>query len=482
MFPLPLELKKSSWTAVPPAAIGFARRGAREPSKWPSWLDYLRMPRLATLCFSALVMLAACGRLKPSSSDGSAAGDGPSGDGASQPDASVDAAASDADLDTTSADGAVDAATDAPSDAPVDAPTLGDALADGRDAADGGRVPYRAIAVATGEVQTCALLDDHRVKCWGDNGVGELGYGDQRTRGRSSSDMGDALPTVDLGTGRTAIAIGAGRYTTCAILDDGSLRCWGWRGLSGVVAENDIGDEPGEMGDHLKAIDFGGRKAVHFAMGEYAACASTDDDTIWCWYEGEPPRLMHELPVKPVRAFGPSGGGVMAVYQDGTLSAELPGGSTSPSPTFDRKAIAVAGSATSATCVLFEDATTACVNGSPSYLPKNDVIAIGAERVGGFCTARSDGTVMCHEQYCAQPTYYSCAADGSFDLGVPAVSVSSNGTEFACALLADGNIKCWGANLTMPPAAWLGAGIEFTQTDAGITYGAWRPVDLGTHL
>jgi hypothetical protein len=468
---------------VPPAAIGIARRGVREPSKWPSLLDYPRMSRLATLCFFALVTLAACGRLKPSSPNGGAASDGAAGDGASSdaasgPDAGADAAPSDANFDTPSADGA---AVDAATDERADAPTLADALADGRDGADGGRVPYRAIAVATGEVQTCALLDDHRVKCWGDNGYGELGYGDVLRRGSSPRDMGDALPTLDLGTGRTALAIAAGRYTTCAILDDGSLRCWGWAGLSGLDTTSDIGDQPGEMGDHLKAVDFGGRRAVHFAMGEYAACASTDDDTIWCWYEGMVPRLMHELPVKPVRAFGPSGGGVMAVYEDGTLSPELPGGSASPAPTFDRKVIAVAGSATSSTCVLFEDATTACVNGVPSYLSKNGVIAIGAERVGGFCTAQSDGTVKCHEQYCARPTYYPCAADGSFNLGVPAVSVSSNGTEFACALLADGNIKCWGANLTMPPAAWLGAGIDFTQTDAGITYGAWRAVDLGTH-
>jgi hypothetical protein len=437
-------------------------------------LDYLRMPRPAALFLFVLTALAACGRLAPLSRDASEPVDGAAEsaarDGASKPDSSVDLA-SEATLDAAS-DGETGSET-----AP-DAPVVSDAQTDDPAVRDAGRVPYRAIAVATGEAQTCALLDDHRVKCWGDNSFGELGYGDARTRGRSSSDMGDALPTVDLGTGRTAVAIGAGRYTTCALLDDRSLRCWGWRGLSGVVAANEIGDEPGEMGDHLKAVDFGGRKAVHFGMGEYAACASTDDDTIWCWYEGETPRLMHELPVKPVRSFGSSGGGVMAVYEDGTLSPELPGGTSSP--TFDRKVTAVSGSATSPTCVLFEDATTACVGSAPSPLP-NGLIAIGAERVGGFCTVRSDGAVTCHERFCAQPTYYSCAADGSFNLGVPAVAVTSNGTEYACALLADGNIKCWGANLAMPPAAWLGAGIDFTQTDAGVTYGAWRPVDLGTH-
>ena len=31
---------------------------------------------------------------------------------------------------------------------------------------------------------------------------------------------------VDLGTDRTALAVAAGHSHTCAILDDGSLKCW----------------------------------------------------------------------------------------------------------------------------------------------------------------------------------------------------------------------------------------------------------------
>ena len=44
--------------------------------------------------------------------------------------------------------------------------------------------------------------------------------------GDGSGEMGDNLAAVQLGTGRTAKAISAGSYHTCAILDNDQAKCW----------------------------------------------------------------------------------------------------------------------------------------------------------------------------------------------------------------------------------------------------------------
>ena len=66
--------------------------------------------------------------------------------------------------------------------------------------------------------------NDNELKCWGSNTYGELGIG-----GTTGYGVQYTTPqAVDLGTGRTAVSVSAGQYHTCAVLDDGSLKCWGY--------------------------------------------------------------------------------------------------------------------------------------------------------------------------------------------------------------------------------------------------------------
>jgi alpha-tubulin suppressor-like RCC1 family protein len=80
-----------------------------------------------------------------------------------------------------------------------------------------------AIAIDAGDWQTCAVVTGGGVRCWGDNGDGQLGNG--TTMNRSLTSGGDVL------TGATAVT--SGGLHTCALLGTGRLPCWGAGGAVG---------------------------------------------------------------------------------------------------------------------------------------------------------------------------------------------------------------------------------------------------------
>ncbi|KAJ1490359.1 hypothetical protein T484DRAFT_1935230, partial [Baffinella frigidus] len=143
-----------------------------------------------------------------------------------------------------------------------------------------------AVAVAAGPHTSCALLDDATLKCWGYNGAGNLGLGDTSNRGDDANEMGANLPAVDLGSGRTAVAIGVGSRHTCALLDDATIKCWGHNdcGQLGLGDTKNRGDDANEMGTNLASVDLGaGRTAVAVSAGNKHTCALLDDATVKCW-------------------------------------------------------------------------------------------------------------------------------------------------------------------------------------------------------
>lgn len=64
------------------------------------------------------------------------------------------------------------------------------------------------------------------LQCWGYNEKGQLGLGDNETRGglNEFAEMGENLPAVDVGTGEAIVAMGLGASHTCAVLDGGALK------------------------------------------------------------------------------------------------------------------------------------------------------------------------------------------------------------------------------------------------------------------
>ena len=353
-------------------------------------------------------------------------------------------------------------------------------------------------------VFNCVLLVDASVKCWGQNLNGQLGYGDQNDRGDQSGEMGDSLAAVDLGTGVVAVQITAGLFSTCARLSDASVKCWGGnrRGQLGYGVDADRGDEPGEMGDALPSIDLGaGRTAVEISMGSEHCCAVLDDASIKCWGEnqdgqlgygdvqvrGDQPGEMGDslaavdlgtsrtavhvsagidfvsphtcavLDNGSVKCWGGNTDGQLG-YGDTLDRGDQPGEMGDALPTIDlgvgRTAIQVS-AGSKFTCAVLDDASVKCWG-------QNNVGQLGY----GDKLNRGDGS---GEMGDALPTV---------DLGAgrKAVQISA-GLEHTCVLLDDASIKCWGENQD----GQLGYGDKNNRGDGPGEMGDNLPaVDLGT--
>eukprot|EP01084_Bolivina_argentea_P002372 4373_1 len=74
---------------------------------------------------------------------------------------------------------------------------------------------------------TCAMSTLNKIKCWGNNYYGQLGYGDTNNRGDGPQEMGNDLLEVDLGTGFNVTDITSGYYHTCALSTLNKIKCWG---------------------------------------------------------------------------------------------------------------------------------------------------------------------------------------------------------------------------------------------------------------
>ena len=147
-----------------------------------------------------------------------------------------------------------------------------------------------AMAITAGQDHTCALLDDGNVRCWGQGTGGQLGYGNQDRIG--DTETPDTVGPVNLGPGRTAKAISAGDVHTCGVLDDGSVLCWGI-GASGQLGygnTQNVGDNelPGTVGP----VNLGpGRTARAISAGDVHTCAVLDNGSVRCWGSGANGRL-----------------------------------------------------------------------------------------------------------------------------------------------------------------------------------------------
>jgi alpha-tubulin suppressor-like RCC1 family protein len=283
---------------------------------------------------------------------------------------------------------------------------------------------HTAAGIAAGSDHTCAIVSGGKVVCWGSNRAGQLALSSGTIRSAG-------LVVVPGLVGATAIAAGANH--TCAIVVDGTLRCWG------DYSYGALGQDTTTFGAEVTVPGLSG--VVGVSGGTYQTCASLIDGTIRCW--GLLTEPLNSSP--PVAISNVSGAtAVSAAYFFGCALLS-DGGVTCWGDNFE-------GQLGNGTTTPVPDAGNAL---SPASLTGSSVANLGGRAVGlsaadyHACALLAGGTVKCWgdnqwgELGDATMTSSSIPASVTGLTGVAEIAV---GGAHGCALLSGGAVECWGSN------------------------------------
>lgn len=289
-----------------------------------------------------------------------------------------------------------------------------------------------AKAIFAGGQHTCALLDDGSVKCWGNNEFDQLGQGHTQNIGDKVDQIGESLPVVDLGPGQTAEALALGWRHTCALLKGGRVKCWGlnWAGQLGQGKTSNVG---GDKLGTLPPIELGSGIVKSITSGDFHVCALFDDGRVKCWGRNEDGQL---------------GRGNTTNAGDSDLTGHRMGDDLDPidlGPGMTATAIAAGGNHT---CALLN-------NGDVKCWGRNWHGQLGQEDT----ERRGDNA--------GEMGYNLRRIELGPDMTAKKITA---GVHHTCVILNDNTIKCWGRN----DFGQLGLG---SATDWG-----WLPLQMGKNL
>ena len=273
-------------------------------------------------------------------------------------------------------------------------------------------VNRKPINVFAGGKVSCSILNNNFLKCWGLNSYGQQGQGDTVDRGNVAGDMA-ALTSIQLGVERTVqfVSVSRAGHHICAILDDDSLKCWGRNhyGQLGVGSTNNQGDDPGEMAI-LPTVDLGGQTVKFVSAGSIHTCVILNDDSVKCWGQNTAGQLGRNAA---------QGGGLITDSIGSNNANEI----TNITPVdlgLGRTAVKIA-TGSKFNCVIMDNKKVKCW---------------GYNNVGQLGLGHTDNQGDDLGEIATLPT---------INLGLGAKDITA-GSDYACAILTNGKIKCWGQN------------------------------------
>ncbi|WP_164019056.1 RCC1 domain-containing protein [Pyxidicoccus trucidator] len=301
-----------------------------------------------------------------------------------------------------------------------------------------------ATRLATGGNHTCALLDTGLVRCWGNNQYGQLGFS-------STEHLGDGEPIASFGyvnLGGNAVKLAAGLEHTCALMDTQKVRCWGRNqyGQLGYGNTQNIGDneQPWRAGD----VDVGA-PVQDVVAGGYHTCAMLTDGAVRCWGYGATGQLGYGSTVNIGDNENPSTVGNVNV---GGPVRQLSGGLNHTCALLDTGRVRCWGYNLNgqlgygSTGTVLLPASAGDVNLGTPATRALQVVAGGAHT----CALLDTGAIKCWGYGLdgrlgyGNTTTLSAPSASTVNLdGATAYQLSAGGAH-TCALLSTGKARCWG--------------------------------------
>jgi alpha-tubulin suppressor-like RCC1 family protein len=338
------------------------------------------------------------------------------------------------------------------------------------------------LAVDAGEGHTCAVTTAGGVKCWGENGAGQLGNG---------TTTASAVPVNVSGLG-SVTSVSAGNVHTCA-LSAGGVKCWG--ATFGSTPTNVSGLTSG-----VNAIAAGGTHT----------CALTSAGGVKCWGSSVQLGNGSTSSVVPVDVFG-LGSGVTAIAAATEHTCAVTGGAvkcwglnqfgelgdgtiaTATTP------VSVAGLSTATAVALGQDFSCAlttsfgvkCWGVGFGVAPVDaagltaGVSAISAS-YGHLCALVTGGGVKCRGDnvYGQLGDAMACGVACSTAVTPSGLSSGASGVSagifHTCAALTTGGAKCWGNNAAGQLGNGLSGGGMTSTTPVDVVQASPKPTPTPT--
>jgi len=118
----------------------------------------------------------------------------------------------------------------------------------------------------------CAVKNDGTVWCWGSNTYSQLGY--------ATTEPYVASPMQVTGISGSATAVSVGYSSVCVLLSDGTIQCWGNDQDSQIG--NPASTNPQTSPETVSNIT-AANPATAISVNENSACALLQDGTVQCW-------------------------------------------------------------------------------------------------------------------------------------------------------------------------------------------------------